>query len=86
MQLIAMDPASRTVGLIVLVCLGLAGLGWGYATYLTPHGLCVGEVVNELVGREFALVPERASGAAERLCNRAQDHSLHALQLIAGRH
>lgn len=86
MHLIALKPESRFAALAGLLCVASAGLGWGYATYLSPHGLCVGELEPELTDREFALIPQRAGAAADQLCNRAEDQSFRARRLAAGRH
>lgn len=86
MQLIRRAPGWTVLPMIGVSCLALAGLGWSYSTYLTPHGMCVGELETDLAAREFSFIPERARAAADLLCERAGDNPAQAGILTAGRH
>ena len=86
MQLIKRAPDWMALPVIAVSCLALAGMGWSYSTYLTPHGVCVGELATDLAVREFSRMPDRAQLAAEMLCNRAGDNPGQARALTAGRH
>ena len=84
MQLSKTTPEFRLAALVSVGCLALAGLGWGYGEFVSPHGTCVGAVSADLAANEFSLVPDRADLAAARLCERAGDIPKVARMLSAG--